>query len=223
VEEARQQALKQGVPVSQVRQLPTKFQLGNNRATHVRKWFDREPTLAKKFLRAAGLICSKSNGTFIKEHVRSLEDLPLLIRTVDLSRCDESSGDDGEDGSEENYSGSPVQLASSGASISVASSPSPSGSPLSYQPKLKVYYHPATQGDKEPFVFKVPITDLKNMDEFHNRLTMLLREMGQISADAVITNKLVISTDSQGSRLPDDSSSMEDLSQRPLIHVYAQG
>lgn len=211
VEEARQQAIKQGLPVLQVRQLPTKYQLANNRGTHVRKWFDREPTLAKKFLRAAGLICSKSNGTFIKEDIKTLDDLPALIRKADLTRYDNagSLSDEAED-----------HLGSSSASVS-PSSPILSPSSPSYQPKLKVYYH--NPNEPEPFVFKVPITDLKTIDELQGRLAILLREMGQIGTDDV-SKPLVLSGGGNVGYLSDvmPCSSIEDLSRCSLIHVHAQ-
>jgi hypothetical protein len=178
----------------------------------VRKWFDREPTLAKKFLRAAGLICSKSNGTFIKEDIKTIDDLPPLIKRADLTRYDNagSYSDEAED---------PLSsLGSSSASVSPSSPillPSPS-----YQPKLKVYYH--TPNESEPFVFKVPITDLKTIDELHDRLMMLLREMGQIGTDDV-SKSLVLSGGGNAGYLSDvmTCSSMEDVSQCSMIHVHA--
>jgi len=219
VEEARQTAIKQGIPPVQVRQLPTKIMLANNRGPHVRKWFDREPTLAKKFLRTAGLICLKSNGTFIKEDVVSLEDLPELIRQADLSHYDEaaSSGDDAD--------GSNAQ----------SSARSPSRSPhqkCTYQPKLKVYFH--KESSPEPFVFKVPIDDLKNMDELQGRLTQLLNEMGQSSSSPLtlscVTRKdcndcageFNDSSPSKESMSPlVDLSSIRNLTRSPMVHVHA--
>ena len=58
--------------------------------------FTREPTLAKKFLRAADLVISKSNGTFLRDHVRSIDDLPSLIRQVDTSKLPENGESDDE-------------------------------------------------------------------------------------------------------------------------------
>lgn len=221
VEEARQQAIKQGLPVLQVRQLPTKYQLANSRGTHVRKWFDREPTLAKKFLRAAGLICSKSNGTFIKEDIRTLDDLPPLIKKADLSRYDDAgpySGDDAEDTTANYLGNSSSSVSPSSPALSPIESPSPS-----YQPKLKVYYHPLNE--QQPFVFKVPITDLKSFDELQDRLVMLLREMGQLGDnDDVSTKPLVVTGGDNPNYLSNESpcTSFEDLSRYSLIHVHTQ-
>jgi hypothetical protein len=213
VEEAKQQAIKQGLPVGQVRQLPTKYQLANNRGTHVRKWFDREPTLAKKFLRAAGLICSKSNGTFIKEDIRSLDDLPPLIKKADLSRYDDVAYSDDESTSNSYHEGS----GSPSLSPISASPMSPSSD---YQPKLKVYYH--NPGEKQPFVFKVPVLDLKTIEELHDRLAMLLREMGQLSPDA--SPSLTLTGGAAVDYLTDVTPciSMADVSRCSLLHVRAQ-
>jgi len=225
VEEARQQAIRQGIPIHQVRQLPTKFQLANNRGNHVRKWFDREPTLAKKFLRAAGLICSKSNGTFIKEDITSLDDLPHLIRKVDLSRYDETASLSGDD-ADECFSRTKYLVRSTGSAGSSPSS-SPTLSPASpvatiYQPKLKVYYHHTE--DQQPFVFKVPITDLKTIDELQERLNILLKEMGQPVTEGTTKRPFVL-TGASINYLDDLSqpcTSIDDISRCSLLHVRVE-
>lgn len=244
VEEAKVQAIKSGLPLSQVRQLPTKYQLANNRNTHVRKWFDREPTLAKKFLRAAGLICSKSNGTFIKEDIGSLEDLPVLIRKADMSMFNDEesiiySGDDYMDAessmgtstrsmrrslldssvdSMPSPSGSPI-ISSMSSSLSSSSSSSPSSSPSrssphsQYQPKVKVYYHP--EAKQEPFVFKVPIADLKTMEELYNRLSLVLNEMGQQCEKQLVLKKCLEENDACNDMI----TTIHDISQSAPIHA----
>jgi len=220
VEEAKQQGLKQGFSVDQIRQLPTKFQLANSRNSHVRKWFDREPTLAKKFLRAAGLICSKSNGTFVREHIRSLADLPALIRKADPSRfveCDKSeSGDEGEGSLTPSSSAppSPVDV------VSFPSSPT-----QAYHPKLKVCYHMDESNIRkdrsdQPFLFKVPINDLGTMEELHSRLNGLLQEMGtQHSEKKLILRVSPVNSEGGAAK---DCESLDELARCHLLHVHVQ-
>ncbi len=44
------------------------------------------------------------------------------------------------------------------------------------------YYHEPDKKD-QPFVFKVPISDLATMEELHSRLSALLQEMGTQPAE----------------------------------------
>jgi len=221
VEEAKMIASRQGIPFFQVRQLPTKFQLANNRGPHVRRWFDREPTLAKKFLRTAGLICAKSSGTFIKDDVVSLEDLPELIKQADLTEYNKesASSDENEDFSNGGRSTAKVPRPAAPASR-IASHPS-----YNYQPKLKVFYH--SPSSTNPFIFKVPINDLNNMNELQDRLSHLLLEMGQPATSSPITlgfasKEGVLAEGEEEDYTPLlDLPSVREVGRSPVVHVHA--
>jgi hypothetical protein len=211
VEEAKQIGIKQGLTTSQIRQLPTKYQIANARSTHVRKWFDREPTLAKKFLRAADFVFSKSNGTFLRDQVRSIDDLPALIMQVDASKLPEN-GESDDEGDSSVVIPSPVPTS---PGTSESSSPLPD--------QMQVYYHqphesaPSPLAHSSPLMFLLPTTDLTSIDELHARLNAVLQGMGACTRE----KKLILRVESDSSKsATDECTSLGDLSHCSLLHVH---
>jgi len=206
VEEARQIGIRQGLATAQIRQLPTKYQLANARSTHVRKWFDREPTLAKKFLRAADFVYSKSNGTFLKDHVRSIDDLPSLIKQVDASKLPEN-GESDDEADSTTVVPSPVP-----------SSPAGDSSSPSLPDQMHVHYHqPPSSSSPSPLMFNVPITDLNTIGDLHTRLHSVLQGMGANQSE----KKLILRVETENSKTTSDNcTSLGDLSHCSLLHVH---